>query len=356
MLGECSLPMPSDSVDSSDRSTDARMSGDYQQSECSNGELVTLHLRSAPGEGTVSVDAGQVDGPVATLWWALAQQTARIARRSDWETAPSVSDGEEKRRESDSMRNEIQLETRYCQHSAAQYNSEMSTFWSANGPGSIKVASAATDAAEHSRSRSQHGSSGGIFDAMSSMNSPRLVREISRKYPPRHSGSVGYVGGLPVYVYDAKEDIQNGVQLLRYVKVSQSASAENISSRSSSKLSITESIQLPTADQSEPKAEPLTRKFDSSSIVQLEDVSYTASSMDCIRYESQELGRDDDEDPSTVAPPAPYFPIVVVAIDFGTTYSGYAFSFVHDPEDVHMMRKWEGSYQIVHFLQAVSSR
>ena len=33
---------------------------------------------------------------------------------------------------------------------------------------------------------------------------------------------------------------------------------------------------------------------------------------------------------------------VVVAIDFGTTFSGYAFSFTRDPESVHMMRRWEG--------------
>lgn len=33
---------------------------------------------------------------------------------------------------------------------------------------------------------------------------------------------------------------------------------------------------------------------------------------------------------------------VVVAIDFGTTSSGYAFSFATDPEAIHMMRKWEG--------------
>ena len=33
---------------------------------------------------------------------------------------------------------------------------------------------------------------------------------------------------------------------------------------------------------------------------------------------------------------------IVVAIDFGTTYSGYAYSFTHDPENVHIMRKWEG--------------
>ena len=33
---------------------------------------------------------------------------------------------------------------------------------------------------------------------------------------------------------------------------------------------------------------------------------------------------------------------IVAAIDFGTTYSGYAFSFVRDSDSIHMMRKWEG--------------
>lgn len=37
---------------------------------------------------------------------------------------------------------------------------------------------------------------------------------------------------------------------------------------------------------------------------------------------------------------SPHF--VVVAIDFGTTYSGYAFSFTRDPDNIHMMKKWEG--------------
>ncbi len=32
----------------------------------------------------------------------------------------------------------------------------------------------------------------------------------------------------------------------------------------------------------------------------------------------------------------------VVAIDFGTTYSGYAYSFASEPDDIHIMRKWEG--------------
>ncbi|XP_065560751.1 uncharacterized protein LOC136027422 [Artemia franciscana] len=33
---------------------------------------------------------------------------------------------------------------------------------------------------------------------------------------------------------------------------------------------------------------------------------------------------------------------VIVAIDFGTTFSGYAFAFVKDPSNIHLMRKWEG--------------
>ena len=38
----------------------------------------------------------------------------------------------------------------------------------------------------------------------------------------------------------------------------------------------------------------------------------------------------------------PHTSVVVVAIDFGTTYSGYAFAFTRDPDSIHMMRKWEG--------------
>ncbi|GCC22225.1 hypothetical protein chiPu_0000610 [Chiloscyllium punctatum] len=34
--------------------------------------------------------------------------------------------------------------------------------------------------------------------------------------------------------------------------------------------------------------------------------------------------------------------VVVVAIDFGTTSSGYAYSFARDPECIHIMRRWEG--------------
>jgi len=43
---------------------------------------------------------------------------------------------------------------------------------------------------------------------------------------------------------------------------------------------------------------------------------------------------------SSSIPPPPHF--VVIAIDFGTTFSGYAFSFARDTDSIHMMRKWEG--------------
>ncbi|XP_022050023.1 heat shock 70 kDa protein 12A isoform X3 [Acanthochromis polyacanthus] len=40
-------------------------------------------------------------------------------------------------------------------------------------------------------------------------------------------------------------------------------------------------------------------------------------------------------------PPGPSF-VVVVAIDFGTTSSGYAYAFTKEPECIHTMRRWEG--------------
>ena len=37
---------------------------------------------------------------------------------------------------------------------------------------------------------------------------------------------------------------------------------------------------------------------------------------------------------------------VVVAIDFGTTYSGYAYAFRSSPEDIHLMRNPEGGQSV----------
>lgn len=52
------------------------------------------------------------------------------------------------------------------------------------------------------------------------------------------------------------------------------------------------------------------------------------------------LTSDIDNSNSFLRPVETHF--VVVAIDFGTAMSGYAFSFVRDPSSIHMMRKWEG--------------
>ena len=45
---------------------------------------------------------------------------------------------------------------------------------------------------------------------------------------------------------------------------------------------------------------------------------------------------------ATSGPAPPPLHFVVIAIDFGTTFSGYAFSFARDIESIHVMRKWEG--------------
>lgn len=48
-------------------------------------------------------------------------------------------------------------------------------------------------------------------------------------------------------------------------------------------------------------------------------------------------------DGKTKCPPPPLRHFVVVAIDFGTALSGYAFAFVRDPcRAIHMMRRWDG--------------
>lgn len=46
--------------------------------------------------------------------------------------------------------------------------------------------------------------------------------------------------------------------------------------------------------------------------------------------------------PQPTSQAARYGHKVVVAIDFGTTYSGYAYSFTNHPNDIHLMRCPEG--------------
>ena len=50
----------------------------------------------------------------------------------------------------------------------------------------------------------------------------------------------------------------------------------------------------------------------------------------------------DAEDAAERSPASGNSRFVVAAIDFGTTYSGYAFSFTRDSSSIHVMRRWEG--------------
>ena len=65
---------------------------------------------------------------------------------------------------------------------------------------------------------------------------------------------------------------------------------------------------------------------------------------------SRSLSLDSDSLPASIDSDRPMRDVVipqhrffvVVAIDFGTTFSGYAFAFTRDPSSIHMMRRWEG--------------
>ncbi|KAJ9584733.1 hypothetical protein L9F63_020938, partial [Diploptera punctata] len=73
-------------------------------------------------------------------------------------------------------------------------------------------------------------------------------------------------------------------------------------------------------------------------------VSYSTPSLDDVTIMAACNGTDkvscDDNQVNECVKPEHF---VVVAIDIGTTYSGYAFCFSRDPDSIiHMMRKWEG--------------
>ena len=78
------------------------------------------HLHTSPGG--VTVDVGQVDEHVATLWWALAQQTARIARRTDAETGESDTESQQRNLAANSSPAETLDES-------STWNSYMTSLW-----------------------------------------------------------------------------------------------------------------------------------------------------------------------------------------------------------------------------------
>ena len=268
----------------------------YQRGAPSAGPLQFQGSRCEESEdlNSVIVDVGQVDEQVATLWWALAQQTARVARRcttgNSNTTLPVV----------DAIRSTPAAWSRNAWAPVTSFSSTRSapspepTY---SIPGCIAPNAAVVDRTlsrcNSSTSSNNTGTSSSETMSTTPMSSPRLVREICEKFPPATANATAGQTS-PSYAYETPPESKDGVQLLRYVRTSQSASTD----------------QLPTSDQSNsrgsirrPKSEVALRKFSDSSGQQQDDAS---SSVDCVQYESQDLTRIDDD------PASPYSPIVVV--------------------------------------------
>lgn len=277
-------------------------------------------LQEAEDLNGVVVDVGQVDEQVATLWWALAQQTARVARRCADKNNTTVPVVDAIRSTTGGWNVWAPVTSLASRPTTEPTYSILGCFTSTAAVVDLTLSGCNSSSSSGAGSPSIHS------ETMSTtpMSSPRLVREICEKYPPiAGQRPASATPQLQSYVYETSPSDAKGVQLLRYVRVSQSASTDPLPSEGQLRGSMRR-----------PKSEIAIRKFsDSSGQQQNDDAS---SSVDCVQYESQDLGRDYEE------PASSYSPIVVVAIDFGTTYSGYAFSFIHDPEEIHMMRKWEG--------------
>lgn len=101
--------------------------------------------------------------------------------------------------------------------------------------------------------------------------------------------------------------------------------------------------------------DPEARTYVSYSTPSLDDVTMVQATPDrCVKPYVTDLvaggsrteldvSRDITNNTTGVPHPLQYQHFVVVAIDIGTTYSGYAFCFTRDPDsNIHMMRKWEG--------------
>ncbi|XP_078668932.1 heat shock 70 kDa protein 12A-like [Branchiostoma floridae x Branchiostoma belcheri] len=77
----------------------------------------------------------------------------------------------------------------------------------------------------------------------------------------------------------------------------------------------------------------------SGAVAPLSPITSTPSHQDQVIHTLPEVIHKANNSNQTVSA-GQYF--VVVAIDFGTTFSGYAFSFLRNPDSIHVMRKWEG--------------
>lgn len=247
-------------------------------------------LQEAEDLNGVVVDVGQVDEQVATLWWALAQQTARVARRCADKNNTTVPVVDAIRSTTGGWNVWAPVTSLASRPTTEPTYSILGCFTSTAAVVDLTLSGCNSSSSSGAGSPSIHS------ETMSTtpMSSPRLVREICEKYPPiAGQRPASATPQLQSYVYETSPSDAKGVQLLRYVRVSQSASTDPLPSEGQLRGSMRR-----------PKSEIAIRKFsDSSGQQQNDDAS---SSVDCVQYESQDLGRDYEE------PASSYSPIVVV--------------------------------------------
>lgn len=257
---------------------------------------------------SVVVDVGQVDQQVAALWWALAQQTARVARRcspsggvirptSDWNAAWAPMTSLSSRRSPEPL----DLIPDCSPSTCTVQQLTLSCLDTSDSSGS-----AGPDAPATSR----------YSETMSSttpMSSPRLVREMAEKFPP--TGQRPASAARQSYTYETPESKADGVQLLSYVRTPHNTSADQLNP---------EGTLLRGGSMRRPKSEVAIRPKFSDSTGQLQHLDDAASSsVDCVQYESQDLGRDTEDDPSLSG----YSPIVVVVSFFNIISNDTRISF-----------------------------
>lgn len=244
----------------------------------------------------VIVDVGQVDEQVASLWWALARQTARVAR--DQADGPPETQSTARRR---------RLAGHFIPPRSGQPAPVVDRALSrADSRPTSSHSGPVTASSSSSSSRSSSRSSAWNMSSATPMSSPRLVREISQKFDCGAAAATNALTPLcQSYVYEAPEadtSGHGGVQLLRYVRVAHSSSVEHIPPAPT---------PTPTgalrASMRRPKSQETASRKLSDTSVQHDDAS---SSVECVQFDGNDHNRGaDDDDPA-----ANYAPIVVVVI------------------------------------------
>lgn len=140
-------------------------------------------------------------------------------------------------------------------------------------------------------------------------------------------------------------------------------SSDNICDEPRAPRSLSPVSEESTWDNATANIDPAARTYVSYSTPSLDDVTMVQATPDrCVKpyvtdlvaggsRTQRDVSRDISNNTTGVPHPLQYQHFVVVAIDIGTTYSGYAFCFTRDPDsNIHMMRKWEGIVASTDFI------